>query len=78
MSCLLIKCTRLVTVTYNSFEKKFNYFFLLVKIKIDGHEIPNVLPEHLIPPSKRHLANNASSSSGNNGLYPTINNSGYN
>jgi hypothetical protein len=59
---------------------------LSVKIKLEGHELPNTLPDHLIPPSKRHLAttnnNNSSSSYGNNGLYPTINNnnssSGYN
>ena len=27
----------------------------LVKLKLDGHELPNTLPEHLIPPSKRKL-----------------------
>jgi EH domain-containing protein 1 len=27
----------------------------LIKIKLEGSEIPNVLPEHLIPPSKRKL-----------------------
>ncbi|CAF0818597.1 unnamed protein product [Adineta steineri] len=49
----------------------------LIKIKVEGDEIPNVLPDHLIPPSKRHLSNNTN----NNGLYPAINNnnsSGYN
>uniref|UniRef100_A0A0B7AE20 EF-hand domain-containing protein n=1 Tax=Arion vulgaris TaxID=1028688 RepID=A0A0B7AE20_9EUPU len=25
----------------------------LIKIKIEGHDLPNTLPEHLIPPSKR-------------------------
>jgi hypothetical protein len=27
----------------------------LVKLKLDGHELPNTLPDHLIPPSKRQL-----------------------
>ena len=27
----------------------------LVKLKLDGFEIPNALPEHLIPPAKRRL-----------------------
>jgi hypothetical protein len=49
-------------------------FCLLVKIKLDGHEIPNVLPDHLVPPSKRHLV---TSSSGNNGMYPTISNTSF-
>ena len=34
----------------------------LIKIKLEGSEIPNVLPDHLIPPTKRKL-------------YPEINNS---
>lgn len=25
----------------------------LIQIKIDGHEIPSELPDHLLPPSKR-------------------------
>lgn len=25
----------------------------LIQVKIDGHELPNELPSHLIPPSKR-------------------------
>lgn len=25
----------------------------LIKIKLDGHELPNTLPDHLIPPSKK-------------------------
>lgn len=51
---------------------KNSIFFSLVKIKLDGHELPNVLPDHLIPPSKRHLGG---SSSGNNGVYPALNTS---
>lgn len=43
----------------------------LIKVKLDGHELPNTLPDHLVPPSKRHLANNGSPSGG---LYPTIGN----
>ena len=27
----------------------------LIKIKIDGNEIPTTLPSHLVPPSKREL-----------------------
>lgn len=27
----------------------------LIKIKLDGHELPNTLPDHLIPPSKKDL-----------------------
>jgi len=27
----------------------------LIKLKLDGNELPNVLPEHLVPPSKRQL-----------------------
>jgi hypothetical protein len=34
--------------------------------------LPNILPEHLIPPSKRHLITNGSPTGGNAGLYPTI------
>jgi len=44
----------------------------LVKIKLDGHELPNTLPDHLVPPSKRHLVINGSPTGGNAGLYPTI------
>lgn len=25
----------------------------LINVKLDGNELPNVLPDHLIPPSKR-------------------------
>ncbi|KAJ6666851.1 hypothetical protein lerEdw1_018853 [Lerista edwardsae] len=28
----------------------------LIKVKLEGHELPNELPSHLIPPSKRKLA----------------------
>jgi len=44
-------------------------FCLIVKVKLDGHELPNTLPDHLVPPSKRHLSNNGSPSGG---LYPAI------
>ena len=39
----------------------------LVKLKLDGFELPNTLPDHLIPPSKRKLypSLNTSSSSFN-------------
>ena len=47
-------------------------FFFLVKIKLDGHELPSVLPDHLVPPSKRHLIANETSASKNASLYPSI------
>lgn len=34
----------------------------LVKLKLDGFELPNTLPEHLIPPTKRKLFPNLNSS----------------
>jgi len=43
-------------------------FVSLVKIKVDGHELPSVLPDHLVPPSKRHLL-----SGNSNGMYPSVN-----
>ncbi|CAF4354596.1 unnamed protein product, partial [Rotaria magnacalcarata] len=45
----------------------------LIKIKLDGHELPNILPNHLVPPSKRHLISASSSAEGNSGIYPAIN-----
>lgn len=53
---------------------KILFFFLLVKIKLDGHEIPNALPDHLIPPSKRHLTVNGTPTNTGAGIYPTITN----
>lgn len=35
----------------------------LVKLKLDGNELPNTLPEHLIPPSKRKIFPSMHSSS---------------
>ena len=48
----------------------------LVKIKLEGHELPNTLPDHLVPPSKRHQLANEGATGGNGGLYPSIANSG--
>lgn len=66
-------------------ELTHDEFFLLVKVKLDGHELPNALPDHLIPPSKRHLVNNNNNNGGgaygNPTMYPTLGNnysSGYN
>jgi len=28
----------------------------LIKVKLEGHELPNELPAHLLPPSKRKVA----------------------
>ena len=68
-----------ILVNKNTFYFFINIVILLVKIKLDGHELPTVLPEHLVPPSKRHLNNNNNTTPyGNSGIYPTINNSGYN
>ena len=53
-----------------------NILFSLVKVKLDGHELPNTLPDHLVPPSKRHLATNDGAAGKNSGLYPSIANSG--
>lgn len=25
----------------------------LIKVKVEGNELPNILPDHLVPPSKR-------------------------
>jgi len=65
-----ISTSKYVFIDIYSFEIIKN--FILVKIKLDGHELPNVLPEHLVPPSKRHLITNGNSSGGNASLYPTI------
>jgi hypothetical protein len=27
----------------------------LINVKVDGHDLPSELPEHLIPPSKRDM-----------------------
>ncbi|CAF0913808.1 unnamed protein product [Adineta steineri] len=48
----------------------------LIKVKLDGHELPSALPEHLIPPSKRHLISRENTADGNASLYPTIGNGG--
>lgn len=45
---------------------------LTVKIKLEGHELPNALPDHLVPPSKRHLVTSESPNSRQSGLYPSI------
>lgn len=33
----------------------------LIKIKLEGHDLPNILPDHLIPPSKRDGASTLAS-----------------
>jgi EH domain-containing protein 1 len=38
----------------------------LIKLKLDNFELPNALPEHLVPPSKRKLFPSLNSSSSNN------------
>jgi len=35
----------------------------LIKVKLDGHDIPSELPEHLVPPSKRRTSRKASMAS---------------
>lgn len=65
-----ISTSKYVLIDWYCFEIISNC--ILVKIKLDGHELPNILPEHLIPPSKRHLAANSSPSGGNASLYPAI------
>jgi len=34
-------------------SEEFALAMHLIKIKVDGHDIPDVLPRHLLPPSKR-------------------------
>ncbi|CAF0817740.1 unnamed protein product [Adineta ricciae] len=47
----------------------------LIKIKLEGHELPTTLPDHLVPPSKRHLiSNNNTNTTTTSGIYPTISN----
>lgn len=38
----------------------------LIKLKLDGYEVPNTLPEHLVPPSKRKLFPNLNKSTHSN------------
>ena len=40
----------LIKVEKKTFSKLFQ---LCPQIKVDGHDIPDVLPRHLLPPSKR-------------------------
>lgn len=47
----------------------------LVKLKLDGHELPNALPNHLIPPSKRKLFPNLDTSIGS--VHETASNTSY-
>ncbi|CAF1154756.1 unnamed protein product [Didymodactylos carnosus] len=49
----------------------------LIKIKLEGHELPNTLPDHLVPPSKRNLLpTNGFNGNNNPSLYPVINSYG--
>ena len=38
-------------------NEEFALAMHLIKVKVAGHEIPDDLPKHLIPPSKRSGAN---------------------
>ena len=38
-------------------NEEFALAMHLIKVKVAGHEIPDELPKHLIPPSKRSGAN---------------------
>ncbi|KAL3101313.1 hypothetical protein niasHT_028069 [Heterodera trifolii] len=42
----------------------------LINLKLEGHELPTELPKHLVPPSKKAMAGDASSS--DNQIYPTL------
>lgn len=35
-------------------EEEFALAMHLIRVKIDGHDLPSELPPHLIPPSKRN------------------------
>lgn len=49
----------------------------LVKLKLDGHELPNSLPEHLVPPSKRKLFPSLDSSATGSARDETTSNTSY-
>ncbi|CAH8496615.1 unnamed protein product [Heterobilharzia americana] len=36
-------------------EDEFSLVCYLIKLKLEGYELPSCLPEHLIPPSKRNV-----------------------
>lgn len=52
---MLSKIWKLSDVDADGFldAEEFALSMHLINVKLDGNELPNVLPEHLIPPSKR-------------------------
>lgn len=52
---MLSKIWKLSDVDADGFldAEEFALAMHLINVKLDGNELPNVLPEHLIPPSKR-------------------------
>lgn len=52
---VLAKIWRLSDVDDDGFldEDEFALAMYLIKLKVDGHDLPQQLPEHLVPPSKR-------------------------
>lgn len=52
---VLSKIWKLSDVDADGFldAEEFALSMHLINVKLDGNELPNVLPEHLIPPSKR-------------------------
>lgn len=52
---VLSKIWKLSDVDADGFldAEEFALAMHLINVKLDGNELPNVLPEHLIPPSKR-------------------------
>ena len=52
---VLSKIWKLSDVDTDGFldQEEFCLAMHLIKVKLDGNELPNILPDHLIPPSKR-------------------------
>jgi EH domain-containing protein 1 len=52
---ILSKIWKLADVDCDGFLdiEEFALAMHLINVKVDGNELPNILPEHLIPPSKK-------------------------
>lgn len=61
---VLAKIWRLADVDRDGYldEEEFALAMHLIKVKVNGHDIPPTLPKHLIPPSKRAGAENNTAS----------------
>lgn len=52
---VLSKIWKLADVDQDGFLdlEEFALAMHLIKVKVEGNELPNILPDHLVPPSKR-------------------------